>query len=70
MRVAIHSVKKKGAKKIIIAVPVAPPETVQEVESDVDAVICLYKPVSFEAVGQFYEKFDQTGDEEVIALLK
>ncbi len=70
MRAAIHSAKKKGAKKIIVAVPVAPPETVQEIEGDVDAVICLHKPVSFQAVSQFYEKFDQTGDEEVIALLK
>ncbi len=70
MRVAIHSAKKKGAKKIIIAVPVAPPETVQELESDGDIVICLHKPLAFQAVGQFYEKFDQTGDEEVIMLLK
>lgn len=70
MRAAIHSVKEKKAKKVIVAVPVAPPETVEKLRKEADEIICLDMPVFFGAVGAFYEIFDQTSDEEVIELLK
>lgn len=69
MKASIKTAKKKGAKKIIVAAPVAAPDTLNEIESEVNEVVCLAAPIFFQAVGQFYERFDQTTDEEVIALL-
>ncbi len=66
---AIKSIKKHGAKKIILAVPVAPHETVNYLKSVVDTVICLLIPDEFHAVGLHYKKFEQTEDEEVIAII-
>lgn len=69
MLLAVKSLKEK-AKKIIIAVPVAPIDTYNRFLKIVDHFICLYLPEFFYAVGQFYEDFRQTTDEEVIKLLK
>lgn len=70
MRAAIKSVKKFGAEKIIVAVPVASPEAAELVEKEVDEIIYLEAPAFFGAVGSFYEEFGQTTDEGVIDLLK
>jgi putative phosphoribosyl transferase len=70
MKAAIHSLKEQGAHAIIVAVPVAPSDTVQEIGAIVDEVICLATPYPFHAIGQFYENFSSTADEEVIRLLK
>lgn len=70
MKAAIKTVQAEEAEKIIVAVPVSPIETLQEIEDEVDEVVCLSTPVSFAAVGQFYEEFWATTDEEVIKLLK
>ena len=69
MKAAIQSTKAKYCKGIIVAVPVAPPDTLDEIRDSVDEVICLAAPIFFQAVGQFYENFSQTTDEEVIHLL-
>jgi predicted phosphoribosyltransferase len=53
----------------VLAVPVAPPETIESLRSEVDDVVCVSTPVAFRAVGQFYEEFQQTTDDEVIRLL-
>lgn len=66
---SIAYLKSLGASKIIVAAPVAPPETLMALQNQVDAVICLLSPPHFAAVGQFYEHFPQTSDEEVIQLL-
>jgi predicted phosphoribosyltransferase len=55
---------------VVIAVPVGPANTIQELEGKADRVVCLFEPEEFYAIGQFYENFDQTTDEEVIRLLK
>ena len=70
MMAAIASIRKKGAKKIVVAIPVAPPSALNKIRSSVDQLICLYAPEPFFAVGQFYRIFDQTSDEEVISLLE
>lgn len=67
---AIKWLRKKHAKKIIVALPVAPKELLSKIAPEVDALIVLDTPEEFRAVGQFYEKFEQVGDEEVIELLK
>ncbi|MGC1878704.1 MAG: phosphoribosyltransferase [Rhabdochlamydiaceae bacterium] len=69
MRVAIKSVRDGEAKKIVLAIPVAAPDSLRKIEKEVDEVVCLSSPAFFEAVGAFYRVFDQTSDEEVIHLL-
>ncbi len=70
MKAALASVKNKGARTVIVAVPVGPPSTIEELNKRADRVVCLYTPEYFQAIGQFYVNFDQTSDEEVIELLK
>lgn len=70
MRVAALALKKKEPAQIIIAVPVAPRETCAELESMADKVICGITPRPFRAVGEWYEDFSQTTDEEVRELLR
>lgn len=66
---AIKSIKKHGAKKIVLAVPVAPRDTVVYLEAVVDEVICLLIPDEFYAVGLHYKNFEQNTDEEVINII-
>ena len=54
---------------MIVALPVGPLSSINELKKEVDQVICLLTPESFFAIGQFYEDFSQTSDEEVINLL-
>ena len=65
-------VEKQKPKKIIIAIPVAPSSALKKLESDlkVDEAICLEVPFNFQAVGQFYQVFDQVSDEEAIQLFE
>src|SRR3990172_758048 len=70
MKAAIASVRKKGAKSVVIAIPVGPPSTINELERVSDRVICLYTPEEFYAIGEFYEDFSQTTDEEVKRLFR
>jgi putative phosphoribosyl transferase len=69
MKAAIQAVKKQKAKKVVVAVPVSPPDTAAEVKEMCDDFICLDTPWLFQAVGQFYREFNQTEDEEVVDLL-
>jgi putative phosphoribosyl transferase len=70
MRAAIKTIKKFGATKIVVAIPVAPPDTAELIKKEVDEFICLLTPTFFGSVGEFYDEFPQTADEEVIELLK
>jgi putative phosphoribosyl transferase len=70
IRAALASVRKKGAKTIVIAVPVAPPSALKILRKEADRVVCLHTPEQFDAIGEFYRVFNQTSDEEVIRLLK
>src|SRR3989304_6716893 len=70
MKAALASTRKRGAKRVIVAIPVGPPSTIRELEKEADHVVCLHTPESFQAIGQFYEDFAQTTDEEVTSLLK
>jgi putative phosphoribosyl transferase len=70
MRVAALALKKNQPSQIIVAVPVAPRETCAAFESVVDKIVCGITPQPFRAVGEWYEDFSQTSDEEVRELLK
>lgn len=69
MVAAIHSVRARGAAKVVVAVPVGAPDSVERVRGLADDVVCLQAPPDFHAVGQFYRRFDQVSDEEVLACL-
>ncbi|MDX5420779.1 MAG: phosphoribosyltransferase [Hymenobacteraceae bacterium] len=66
----VELVKKQQPRKVVIAVPVAPFSAIDHFRGMVDEVECLLIPRFFQAVGQFYEEFTQTSDEEVIRLLQ
>jgi putative phosphoribosyl transferase len=70
MLAAIKTMRAEKAQKIVMAIPVAPPDTLDRVGQEVDVVVCLATPSHFYAVGQFYKHFDQTEDDEVISLLQ
>lgn len=70
VRAALRGVRRSRPKRLVLAVPVAPPETIESLRPEADEVVCLSTPVFFHAVGQFYENFRQTTDEEVIELLE
>lgn len=67
---AIKAVRGAGAAAIVLAVPVAPADSLARLRPLVDAAICLSTPDEFAAVGQFYRHFDQTSDDEVVALMR
>jgi predicted phosphoribosyltransferase/dienelactone hydrolase len=69
MLAALHGLREQRPERLICAVPVAPPDTVQLVKSAADEVVYLEAPPDFHAVGQFYAYFPQVEDDEVIAVL-
>lgn len=58
------------AREVVIAIPVGPPDAVRRLEREADRVVCVLRPLTFVAVGEFYEDFTQTSDEEVVASLE
>jgi predicted phosphoribosyltransferase len=66
---ACRLVRARGAERVVLALPVAPPETVSTLEAEADRVVCLRTPARFGAVGAFYDRFDQVTDEEAMAYL-
>ncbi|MUV88559.1 phosphoribosyltransferase [Halapricum sp. CBA1109] len=65
----IRQINNAGAERVILAIPVAPPETIEKLRSEADDVICVESPPHFGAVGQFYESFEQVSDERAKAYL-
>jgi predicted phosphoribosyltransferase len=70
MIAALRAVRAKQPAKLIAAVAVAPPQTVQRMRAEADEVVCVYAPEHFYAVGQFFEDFSQVTDEQAIAILR
>lgn len=70
VKVALKAVRRSGADRVVLAVPVAPRDAVEALREEADDVICLSMPEPFHAVGLHYVDFEQTSDEEVIHLLK
>lgn len=69
MRAAVAALKAQGPERLVVAVPVAAPETCEAMRREVDEVVCALAPEPFFAVGQWYEDFSQISDEEVRQLL-
>jgi putative phosphoribosyl transferase len=68
-RAAIEVARGHGARRVILAVPVAPRETVSELATVADEVVCVASPMPFAAIGQWYDDFRQTSDADVSRLL-
>lgn len=66
---AVRALRQRGPRRIVLAVPVCAPETAAAMRPEVDALICVQSPADFLAVGSWYQRFDQTTDDEVVALL-
>ena len=69
MRAAVEALREEGARKIVVAVPVAPEDTCAALREEVDEIICAVTPEPFRAVGIWYADFSETSDEEVRDLL-
>lgn len=67
---AIRWARSQGAGRVVLAVPVAPPQTMERLRHEADEVVALATPEPFFAVGEWYRRFDQTSDEEVVAALR
>jgi predicted phosphoribosyltransferase len=65
----LRQAKNQGAGRVVLAVPVAPPATVERLTAEADEVICVETPPHFGAVGQFYDSFGQVSDSEAKAYL-
>jgi putative phosphoribosyl transferase len=70
MRAAVAALKLQRPERIVVAVPVAASETCQQLRNEVEQIVCLKTPTSFQAVGLWYEHFPQLTDEEVRTLLR
>jgi predicted phosphoribosyltransferase len=68
-RAAISVVRAAGARSVVLAVPVAPPDTVADLEAVADRVVVLEAPAQMIAIGSWYRDFTQTSDEEVRRVL-
>ena len=69
MLAAIEVARRLGPRELVLAIPVAPPDTAAALEARVDELVCLSTPPHFRAVGQWYDAFEQTSDEQVQDLL-
>lgn len=65
----LRQIRNSGAARVILAVPVAPPDTVERLHGEADTVLCVETPPHFDAVGQFYDSFEQVSDAEAKSYL-
>jgi putative phosphoribosyl transferase len=69
VRAALLALRRRGPRRLALAVPVAPPDVVEALRADVDDLVCLAQPPYFQAVGVHYADFHQVSDDEVISIL-
>jgi predicted phosphoribosyltransferase len=70
MRAAAAALRKQEPARLVVAVPVAAPDTCEEFRTEVDEIVCAETPEPFLGVGRWYRDFSQTTDEEVHRLLE
>ncbi len=70
MRAAVQALRQEGVRSIVVAVPIAPPDTCESLREEVDDIICAVTPEPFRAVGIWYVDFSETSDQEVRDLLE
>jgi putative phosphoribosyl transferase len=70
VRAALRALRRRRPKRLVLAVPVAPPDTIERLRAEVDDLVCLAEPPYFYAVGAHYADFHQVSDDEVVATLR
>lgn len=70
MKVAIRALRRRSPREIVVALPVAPPDTIVELAREADRVVCLRQPARFRALGFHYQHFPQLTDDQVIAAIR
>ena len=70
VRAALKALRRQHPARLVLAVPVAPSDTVAALRGEVDELVCLAEPYPFHAIGLHYRDFHQVGDDEVLAALK
>jgi predicted phosphoribosyltransferase len=70
MRAAVQALRREGARSIVVAVPIAAPDTCESMREEVDDIVCAVTPEPFRAVGIWYVDFSETSDQEVRDLLE
>lgn len=68
--VTVRMLRHALAREVVVAIPVGAPDAVRRLEREADRVVCILRPAAFSAVGEFYDDFQQTGDEEVVEILR
>lgn len=69
-RACLHLVRAADAERVVLAIPVGPPDTIEELRDLADDVVVLQEPTAFRGVGQFYRQFDQVSDEQAMRYLE
>jgi putative phosphoribosyl transferase len=69
VRAALQALRRRQPARLVLAVPVAPPEVIVALRAQVDDLVCLSQPAYFSAVGVHYADFHQVPDDEVVSLL-
>lgn len=69
MRAAIAAIRRQAPMEVVVAIPLAPPDTLIQLREEADRVLCLHAPEPFHSIGQWYDQFNQLTDEEVCRLL-
>ncbi len=69
VKAALRALRQRKPKKIVLAVPVAPPDSIEELRGDADEIVCLETPEPFGAIGYFYLDFHQMSDADVIGIV-
>lgn len=70
MKAAIRALRRRSPLEIVVALPVAPPDTVSDLAVEADRIVCLNQPSSFRALSSHYHDFHQLADEEVLDMLR
>ncbi len=70
MRAVLLALRRRNPARLILAVPVAPPDSIASLAAEADEIACLATPAAFGAISLFYEDFHQVGDAEVVACLE
>lgn len=70
VRAALHAIRRAEASRLVLAVPVAPSDTIESLRGDADEIVCLATPETFWAISMFYGRFPQVDDGEVTELMK
>ena len=70
MKAVLKALARTKPRKLVLAVPVAPQDSLDDLRGSADEIVCLMTPESFFAVGMYYRDFQQTSDEEVVELLR